>query len=268
MFDISVNDLIGVKSQNINYNEVVIIRKDIIDNSILMNYLEKKKIHFDTELKLRNLPINHQLDIGLIFLEFNGFLIDKKYFVKDKVLKYFDKNTKILKYFKLCENVSPVSGNRIDFSKLNNDLVYEIILTWFALQYRNFRSVDKFIEHSSTLYDIDLNKNNFNKITDDIKFLSIMFDRYVRTQKGSIPFSDEFGSNIKQSLQLKSTFFIKKTIEEEVTDFITTLASLYNATFQVINVEYIEEGEIDVRITIFITLKIRQSEQFVFQLKV
>jgi hypothetical protein len=37
--DVSVNDMINVKSQKVNYNEVIITRNDIVMISSLMQYL-------------------------------------------------------------------------------------------------------------------------------------------------------------------------------------------------------------------------------------
>ncbi len=269
--DVKVSDLVGVKPQKIDYNEVTILRKDLIISD-LMNYLSDKKIHFVDILKLSTLPINQQVDIGLIFLEYYGFIVtrdSKKYFLESKMLNYFRDADVILYYLKRSKNLAPTNLiDVLDYKILTTKQLHEIILSWFTLDFRNFRSIDKFIERTTELYDINLNKGHFDKIINDTEFLGLMFNRFVRTQKGSIPFSNDFGSTIKQNLQSNSTFFLRKTILEELTDFVTTLTSIYSSTFKLIDINYAEEGIIDVKLTVYITLQVNQEQELIFKLGV
>ena len=268
--DVSVNDMIDIKAQKVNYNEVVITRSDIVRISTLMQYLSDNKIHFNESIRLDSLTVLQQNDIGLLFFEYYGFLIHKegqKYLNKEMFSELLNSSEIIMSYLKRSENLAPTGiDNALNIEILTSKQFNDIILNWFSSKYRNFRSIAKFIKKTIALYDIDINKGQFNKLTDRSKFLATMFDRYIRTQKGSIPFSNDFGSSIKQSLHKKADYFTKKIIIEEITDFVETLSNTYGDDFRLVDITYREEIDISVKLIIYITLQANQEEEINFKL--
>ena len=238
----------------------------------LMNYLTDHKIHFDESIRLDSFIKTQQNEIGLIFFEYYEYVI-----FKDGVM-YLDQN-KFLRTFVESESITSILVNAIRRAPTNientisieyfktNDF-NEIVLNWFYSRYRNFRSIEKFIDSSTSLFDINLNAGYFSKVVDKSEFLGIMFSRFVRTRKGSIPFSSNFGSSIKESLQTKSNYFTQKNILEEITDFTQTLTNIYNTDFSLANIDYKEESNgIVAKITIIVTISINKTEEVRFKLE-
>jgi hypothetical protein len=150
----------------------------------------------------------------LLFFEYYGFLIHQdgeKYLNKQMFSELLNSSEIIMSYLKRSENLAPTNiENALNIEIFTSRQLNDIILNWFSSKYRNFRSISRYIETTNILYDIDINRGQFNKLTDKTKFLATMFERYIRIQKGSIPFSDDFGSSIKQSLHKKADYFTKK----------------------------------------------------------
>ena len=267
--DISVKDLIGSNSKKINYNEVIITRRDIITIPRLMQYLLENNLHFNDDIRLDSFPIPTQNELGLIFFDYYEFIINnngKQYLNKSKFSQMFSEYEIIMGYFTRAEILAPTGiDNTIDINILTTKQLNDIVLNFFNKQFRNFKSVEKEIESTPILFDIDINENRFLKITDPNEFLVTMFERYIRTAKGSIPFSGEFGSNLKASLQRKADGFTQKILEEEIGTFIQDLSNIYSDNFTFIGLEYTSVGTIDVHITIYITLQVNNNEPIVIK---
>ncbi|RLA81870.1 MAG: hypothetical protein DRG78_08465 [Epsilonproteobacteria bacterium] len=268
--DVSVKDMINVKAQKVNYNEVIILRNDIVTMPNLMSFLSNHKIHFDQSLRLDSLTILQQNELGVIFFEHYGFIIyndGSKYLDREKFNELLSDSETIMSYFKRSENLAPTNiDNALNYHIFTSKQFNDIILHWFSSKYRNFRSIEKFIKKTTQLYDIDINRGQFNKIIDRSKFLAIMFNRYIRMQKGSIPFSDDYGSSIKQSLHKKADYFTKKIILEELNFFVVNLSSLYEDDFRLIDIYYVEEISIATKLIIYITLQANDESPLQFRL--
>lgn len=269
--DVSVKDMINVKSAKVNFNEVIITRRDVVRIQKLMQYLTDHHIHFDEELRLDSLIPVQQNEIGLIFFEYYEYLIIKsgvRYLNKSKFTEMFSESEIIMSYLERSEVLAP-SGidNALTIRILTTKQLNEIVINWFSERHRNFRSIEKNITETLNLYDINLNAGHFNKITNKSEFLGLMFSRFIRTAKGSIPFSGHFGSSIKESLHKKADYFTKKIILEEITDFVETLAEIYSEDFKLVNIEYIEETGISTKLTIRVTLEAAKEQLVQFELQ-
>lgn len=268
--DLKVEDLINNKATKVSYNEVIIYRRDIIQIPKLMRYLEDRRIHIDISMRLDSLIKTQQNEIGLLFYEFYEFLIyyeDKSYLNEQKFRAMFieseDMNYILEKSKILGNNIE----NGYDSSVLSTDEFNRLLINWFHSNYRNFKSIVKNIPFTNILYDIDLEQGHFKKIVNTSDFLSKMFSRFVSIQKGSIPFSNSFGSGIKSKLQTKATYFAKKSIVEELEDFVKSLTSIYEEVFTLENIEYRETGSIAVKVEVMITLAINDSEIVSFRIE-
>lgn len=257
--DISVKDLVNYVEQNITYNEIVIERKDLLTIPKLMQYFSDNHIHLENEIRLDSFPIYMQNEIGLLFFEFYGLYIyydNTPYFDSKKFKELFASNEILISYFDRADRLSPSPKEGLtNILIFTTDQINDLLLNFFSLNFRNFKSAEKDIVSTINLYDIDLNKGEFSKITNKTDFLLLMFDRYIRTSKGSIPFSNNFGSSIKASLQRKADFFTQRILEEEIKDFTTTLSTIYKEDFNFISLVYETKGEIDVHIVVYITLQ-------------
>ena len=270
--DISVKDLINVKAQKITYNEVLLNRQDVIKMQKLMQYLSDHQIHFEHTLRLDSLIMTQQNEIGLIFFEYYLFT-----FIQDGKM-YLDE-AKFRKMFKDSESLISIINKMKKRStiKIDNALVIEtisttdlnlLVLNWFHHNYRNFRSIEKHIVETTNLYDLNLNAGHFSKITNTAEFLSLMFTRFVRIRKGSIPFSNDYGSTIKESLQTKSNYFTRKNILEEITEFTQTLTNIYKEDFNLVDISYNETSDgIATNIKIYVTIGINKTKEVKFVLK-
>jgi hypothetical protein len=270
--DISVKDLVNIKAQKITYNETIITRNDVIKMQKLMNYLADHRIHFSESIRLDSFILTQQNEIGLIFFEYYEYVIFNNgvmYLDKNKFLSSFVESELVTKILVDAIRRAPTDvENTISIDAFSTKNFNELVLNWFYSKYRNFRSVEKFIKSSETLFDTNLNSGYFNKITDKSEFLGVMFSRFVRTRKGSIPFSGEFGSTIKESLQTKSNYFTQKNILEEITDFTQTLTNIYNTDFSLVDIVYNEESDgIVTRVQITVTISIAQEEEIQFKLE-
>ncbi len=269
--DISVKDMIDVKNQRVSYNEVILTRRDVIDIQRLMQYFYSHHIHFEESLRLDSLLIQEQNEIGVIFFEYYGFTVEVEgriYLKKSKFIEIFSDSEIMMSYITRSMNLAPTDvKDALVLEIFSTEQLNDFVLNWFSTKYRNFRSIKKHVEATDNLFDININKGYFSKVTNQTEFLSDMFDRFVRTPRGAIPFSNDFGSSIKESLQTKATFFSKKIILEEITDFVVSLSNIYSDNFSLVGIDYKEEVGIAVKIIIKITLQANDEDPITFVLK-
>lgn len=270
--DISVNDLINTKTQKISFNEVIINRQDIIKIPKLMQYLITHHIYFDKSLRLDSLIITQQNEIGLIFFDYYNYTITNDniiYLNKQKLKELFNESESLMFIINKADSNFPTTvENTLSVKAFSTKDLNLIILNWFYDNYRNFRSIKKNIKETTNLYDINLNAGHFSKITNNAEFLSLMFTRFVRTRKDMIPFSNGFGSSIKESLQTKSNYFAKKNILEEITGFTKYLTNFYDENFELEDIKYKETTNgISVSIKIYVTISINTEQTVKFVLE-
>jgi len=268
--DIKVSDLVNTHRTKVIYNEVLIYRRDIIKIPKLMKYFEERRIHVDESIRLDSLIMTQQNEIGLLFYEYYEYLIfkDEKTYLNEIPFKtMFNASEDILYLLKKCETLGDNITNGLDYKILSTSEFNRILINWFHSNYRNFRSVSKLIIPTDKLFDIDIEQGHFKKVTNKVDFLSAHFQRFISTQRGSIPFSNGFGASIKAQLQTKSTYFTKKSILEELQGFTETLTSIYEDDFELKDIEYNEYGGISIKIEIKITISINGNEEVKFKLE-
>lgn len=269
--NVGVKDLINLKSKRVSFNEILITKQDVIRISKLMYYLTFRKIFVIDSIRLDQFTKHQQNEISLIFLEYYEYIVLKsgiQYLNKHKMLNMFKESEELTGILirAINKNVSP-ARNGINITDISTDDLNLLMLNWFSKINRNFRSIEKFILPTTNLFDINLNAGSFDKIVDPIEFLSKTFDAFIRIGKGSIPFSDDFGSNIKASIQTKSDYFTKKIIVEELTDFVNQLTSFHNDTFTLENIEYITSSTLVAeRLAVIITISINSIQEIKFKI--
>ena len=264
--NISVKDIELNSNSTIYDNNIVIETKDIVSNLKLMKYLDSKKIYFLDSLALGSLELHYQNEIGTLFLEYNNLTIDynnKTYLNYEAMIRMFASLEIVLGYINVAYNKTQQqtdNKNIIDIANFTTKQYNLVILNFFALKFRNFASYDKSIEDTNYFYDINFDYGEYNKEMSLTRFMLTHFIRYISTKADAIPFSDGFGSNIKNLIQRKNTDTTKTLIAEEIRNFLTTLSSLYGQTFTVQRIDLVESGYIAQKLIVHVYLKAADEE--------
>lgn len=268
--NVSVKDMIDVKTQKVSFNEVIIYKSDIKTIPKLMQYFTFQKIFIQDEIRLDSLIPTKQNEIGLIFFEFYGYLniIEGiQYLNKSKFDEMFYESAELKSILIKVDYKYPVDAkNSLSIKDITTNDLNLLILNWFDHKNRNFRSIEKFIPLTDNLFDININHGYFEKIVDPIEFLSLSFDRFIRIAPGEIPFSNNFGSNIKQSIMTKSSYFTKKAVRAEIEQFTRLLTSVYSNVYTLEDISYKEEGDVSQKLTVMVTISINKNEAVTFKI--
>lgn len=268
--DVSLNSLMSFKGQKVEFNEVMITRRDIMTMPQLMQYFTFNKIHITHSARLDSFPISMQNDIGLIFFEHYGYIVyheGLRYLNELKFKQLFAESETIMAYFRRALLLKESPPNTINIEIIQSKQLHDLVLNFLYRQQRNFKNHEKNILATENLFDVDINNNKFNKITNLNEFLAVTFNRYIRTQKGSIPFSSNFGGSIKQSLQMKATDSTVESIRDELYYFLRELSGLYNADFRLIDIQHKTINTIGVKLIIYITIQANKEEPLTFSLE-
>lgn len=264
--NLSVKDIELNYNSTIHDNNIVIQTQDIVSNLKLMKYLDSKKIYFLESLALSSLELHYQNEIGTLFLEYNNLTIDynNKTYLNYKDMKYMFANLEvILGYINIAYNTTQLhtdNPNIIDIAHFTTKQYNMVILNFFALKFRNFASYDKVIEETNLFYDINFDFGEYNKELSMTRFMLTHFIRFISTKPDAIPFSNGFGSIIKNLIQRKNTDVTKTLIIEEINSFLSNLSSLYNQTFSLQSVNITESGYIAQNIAVHVYLKAAKEE--------
>jgi len=261
--DIKVKDIAGSVKQKVNYNEVIIHRRELLTIPKLLQYFNINSIHIQEEARLDSFPLHVQNEIGVIYIEYYNFLINRDgtlYLDELKFKNLFYDNEIIMEILNGAKIQSPGPEGTIDLNYIGTYNLNIIIINFFNKQFKNFKSDYKNIIETTALFDIDLNYGKFSKVTNLSEFLVTSFDRYIRTRRGEIPFSNNFGSTLKASIQRKADSFTQTILEEEIMDFIDSLSILYNNIFSFESLTYREVGVIDVHVELQIVFSIMREE--------
>jgi len=247
IFNVDIKNFSHYKETFVKYNQITITKLDIKRIPELMNFFMTNNIYIDDKIELSELPKSIQNKIGKIFMNFYGYIIkyqNIEYFNYNKLKELFKNSSKILAslIYVRQDTVKHLKVSNIDdidllsFTYISEELLNDLIINFFHLKHRNFISSDKYVKKTDILYDINLNSNTFYKITNTKEFIVSQFDRYIRTTKGSIPFSSNYGSDFKKIVNSKYNVFTKKMLEEEIKNFFSSISSIYNS-IELYNIE-------------------------------
>ena len=266
VLNLSVKDIELSHNSTIYDNNIEISEKDIVSNLKLMRFLDTKKIYFVDKLKLNSLQLHFQNEIGTLFLEAAGFTINynnKIYLNYSECRKLFAELDIVLSYLNIAYKKTQQTSdnpNVCDIDHFTTKSYNILILNYFALKYRNYASYIKNIDETDILYDINLDYGEYEKETSLTRFMLTHFLRFISTKSDQIPFSNGFGSNIKNKIQTKSNSFTKNIIYDEINMFLKELSSLYNKAFTIQNIELNESGYIAQKLVVSVYLKAAQEE--------
>ena len=266
LLNLSVKDIELNSNSTVYDNNVVILSKDITSNLKLMKYLDSKKIYFLDSLNLNALELHYQNEIGTIFLEFNNLTLEynnKTYLNYKAMIKYFANLEIILSYINIAYKATQkITDNAdvIDPVCFTTKQYNMVILNFFALKYRNYATVEKNIPETVNFYDINFDYGEYNKEVSLTKFMLTHFLRYISIKRDQIPFSNGFGSNIKNRIQTKNTDVTKTLIYEEINEFLSLLSALYNQAFTIKGLEVVESGYIAQKLTVNVYLKAAEED--------
>jgi len=276
VIDLKVQDIEALTTSTVYDNNIVLYNSDITSNLKLMQYFEQNRIFFIDEIKLSDLTLTQQNDVGTLFLEKYNYTIEynnktflnyaacKMLFAElDVVTKYIN-----VAYFQTQNQLKNdtssnlTNDNVVDISTINTNNYNILILNFFALKFRNYDSFDKYIEPSETLFDVNIDYGEYSKELSSQAFLLKQFSRYLRIRDDQIPFSNGFGSNIKAFIQRKNEDITKTLIKEDISSFMTTMSTIYNTNFKLVNIELIEKGDYALNLTVKVYMQIDDFDIF------
>jgi hypothetical protein len=261
--DISVSDILKFQEDITRTNEVTITHRDISNIPGLMEYFEQNGIFLENELALSSLSLDRQNMIGVYFAQSYGYIREienVRYILVQPLRKIFHQNEVILDI--LNKNINRVVNlnkkypidNVFSLSDISTSNLNLLLLNIFSIHNRNFKESDKYIHSSETLTDI--NMIDYSKESDIAHFIITQFTRYISIQRGSIPFSSNFGSILKTTIQSKLTDTTKRIILEDIVAFFEYISLLYaDITLHDITYNIVEEVVSNrVEVTIYISI--------------
>lgn len=264
--NLSVKDIELSSASTIYDNNVEILEKDIVSNLKLMKYLDANKIYFFDTLKLNSLSLHYQNAIGTLFLEAAGLTIEynnKTYLNYQACRMMFADLDIILGYLNLAYKKTQYQTDNINIADIDHftTKTYNLfILNYFAIKYRNYASMEKHIPDTDILYDINLDYGEYNKEISLTRFMLTHFIRYIGLKKDQVPFSNGFGSDIKNLIQKKNNDLTKTILYEEIDSFLSSLSSMYNKSFSIKSLNIVETGYVAQKLTVNVILQAEKEE--------
>jgi hypothetical protein len=128
----------------------------------------------------------------------------------------------------------------IDYSDL-----YYIIILYFNGIYRTNPDYIQSFKAYQILTDINFDLNYYSLIVDIKEFFTQEFIYFLKTLPGSIPFANDYGTEIKLAVQTKNYIVQRMEIEAEINFFIRKFNALYGDMVQVKEINIVnQESEI------------------------
>lgn len=264
--NISVKDIELSNASTIYDNNVEILEKDIVSNLKLMKYLDSNKIYFFDVLELKSLSLHYQNAIGTLFLETAGLTIDynnKTYLNYAQCRMLFSNLDIILGYLNIAYKKTQLytdNTNIVDIEHFTTKTYNLLVLNYFALRYRNYASMEKHIPDTDILYDINLDYGEYSKEISLTRFMLTHFLRYIGLKNDQVPFSNGFGSNIKNLIQKKNNDLTKTILYEEIHEFLVSLSSMYNRSFSIRSLDIVETGYVAQKLTVNVFLQAEKED--------
>jgi len=189
----------------------------------------------DNQILINDFPINIKNEIGLLFFEYYGFIIwvkDKKYLnLKELYPNHEELNLQKTYYLNSDENIL------YETDKIDKTSLFKIVTKYFYSRYYNTTENIKFIENTEILTDINLNKNHYDKVPDDINFIVDIFKNWLNTRPNTIPFSPNYGNSLKDLIQEKNNIVKLNYVRTEIVTFFEELSSIYNSLVKLLDVK-------------------------------
>jgi len=214
---------------------------DIRGNLELINIINFERF-VSSEVYLDDFDEHEQLNIGRIYMKHNNFIAVRS--EEDRVIwREFD----IYYGTQFDTLIRDIRSRYTLISTKWSDISFDdkkrLIDIYFGSMFRNQiqdkPSEDNIIE---TMTDIDLTLGKFRIITSTKEFFFKAFTEYLRISKTDIPFMNDIGSDIKNSVQTKNNLVRRADIEFDINFFINHFNLLYKDSIEVQSIDIKNEG--------------------------
>jgi len=239
-----------------------IVNMPALKQYINIYYLKDNKLNFDSfdnDIKIK---------IGKIFFEHYEYIT-------------WIGNTQYLNFSSLFEKFKLQESMQYKISKLNKNYYFKsdpstqmynldfvtdsfllfLITSYFYSRYSVEENTTKYINHTNTLTDVDLNQHQFVKVKDDINFVVNIFNNWISTSTNTIPFSPDYGNPLKELIQEKNIMVKISLIKSAIISFFEELSNLYVSLVSVDDITINILGSYSIEIAIFLTVS-KEKVQF------
>jgi len=277
--NIKIDDFLDYKESFITYNKIIIYKRDILRIPKLLDFFNDNGLYIENEFILADYQKSVQNKIGLIYLDYYGYITiyqDNKFLNYSMLYDLFEGSEKLLSIL----NISRYNTNLDDLSKLSDEASEEeketilnrnnisilklsendfnlIILNFFSKNYRNSEITNVYVPPTEYFFDVDMS-GKYKKITKVREFILDAFGNYLKISPGEIPFSNNFGSRIKEIIHMKYTNKTIKFLNDEITIFFNSIKNNFNIDMQIVDILQMQDstGLYDkIRISIIISVE-------------
>ena len=246
----------------------LITKYDINHEPILMDYVRLSQFDENGDFDFTDYSIVDKDKIAkiyyrnyeLLILKDNNLYLDSFKFLEiapdDQELIDLFNSVDITRYYK----DSPLTGY-IKYSTFSDSDKLKLMKVFFFNKNKLLEIREHKLTTLATLTDIDLNLNKYTVIMDIKKFFFNIFFNWLSTSKGSIPFSSGYYSSVKDMIQVKNETVLFEFLKNEFTAFFNDIGLLYEASIEVIGLDFINTQNIDGSdsITINITMSFNED---------
>ncbi len=239
LLSLGVKDLANYKEKIISYDNLVEITKDDYNFYKLNDFINISNFAFNETISLTDFPIPIQNDIGLRFMEFDGYIktytgTDQKFFYKDKILGIFKE---VQETFPILYNACK-SGTipEVLYTKFDN----KINISMDKIYIPNDNLIPILYEVSISYRDPILNKDLFiyYNLTKSSK-LSITLDPAIKNFILTI-------STIPIEMVVKETSS-NEILKQQIIKYNSTLGYFYYETFTTLGEKVVDPSELDIK---------------------
>ena len=114
--------------------------------------------------------------------------------------------------------------------------LYYLIIVYFNGIYRTTPEYSENYGVYDILTDVDFERNKYSLIINIKEFFTKEFIYFLKTPPGSLPFGNDYGTEIKYAIQTKNTEIKQTEVENEINFFILNFNKVYG---DLVNVEYV-----------------------------
>jgi len=258
--------LLGVKDFDIDLflrfddKGIYIYRSDFETLPDLTDIIPLGSFDSDGKFLFTNLDYNQRVAVGLLFMERDLFVetgLNIEPIFRIDILKEEFKNIPEVvefcdKYINRCNSPQrpdwcpdcldePECSIRIPLSEFSSSDIYYIILIYFNGIYR---TVPEILDNQPTydvLTDIDFERNRYNIMINIKDFFTKEFIYFLQTSPGSIPFANDYGTDIKKVIQTKNTDVQRIYVQDEIDFFVINFNKIYGELVQIGQVEIVPQ---------------------------
>jgi len=263
MADTSINPYLTIDKKYFKSKfegQFIITLNDLINMPKLKNYINIYYLK-DNKLNFDSFDNETKITIGKIFFEYYDYIIwlgDTQYLDLSPLIEKFKiQETMSYQISQLNKNYY-YNGDpdtllyNLDF--LTDSFLLFLITSYFYSRYSVTEDITKYIEHTDTLTDVDLNKYQYTKVPDDINFVVNIFNNWINTSPSTIPFSPDYGNPLKELLQEKNIMVKIAMVKTTIISFFEELSNIYNTIASVDNIDIKIIDLYSIEISIFLTI--------------